>query len=76
MQSCDPALTEDDIKLVLSADGTSLGEAFVHLHGPRAKVRLALAKDRSILPVSGLAGECAGSRAGTLLALLLAVERG
>jgi hypothetical protein len=64
MQSCDPALTEDDIKLVLSADGTSLGEAFVHLHGPRAKVRLALAKDRSILPVSAMAGGGGSSAVG------------
>ena len=37
------------MKLVLSADGTSLGEAFVHLRGPRAKVRLALARDRAVM---------------------------
>ena len=50
-QDCDPDLSEADIKMVLSADGTPLGEAFVHLHGPRAKLRLALAKDRSACPV-------------------------
>jgi len=43
---------EDDIKMVLSADGTPLGEAFIHVKGARAKVRLALAKDRSVMPVS------------------------
>ena len=39
--------------MVLSADGTPLGEAFIHFKGQRAKVRLALAKDRSVMPVSG-----------------------
>lgn len=39
------------MKLVLSADGTPLGEAFVHFSGPRAKLRLGLAKDRSIMAV-------------------------
>ena len=42
--------------MVLSADGTSLGEAFVHLRGSHAKLRLALAKDRSVMPVSGAGG--------------------
>jgi hypothetical protein len=37
--------------MVLSADGTPLGEAFVLLRGPRAKLRLALSKDRSIMAV-------------------------
>lgn len=55
-QDCDPDLAEDDIRLVLSADGTSLGEAFVHLHGPRAKLRLALSKDRSACPVRACRG--------------------
>lgn len=48
---------EGDIKMVLSADGTPLGEAFVNLKGPRAKVRLALAKDRSVMPAAGAAIE-------------------
>lgn len=42
--------------MVLSADGTSLGEAFVYLRGTHAKLRLALAKDRSVMPVSCWAG--------------------
>jgi hypothetical protein len=50
-QSCAPELSEDDIRMVLSADGTPLGEAFVLLRGPRAKLRLALSKDRSIMAV-------------------------
>ncbi|EFN58712.1 hypothetical protein CHLNCDRAFT_50180 [Chlorella variabilis] len=52
LKSCGPELAEDDIRLVQSADGTSLGEAFVHFRGPRAKVRLALAKDRSVMPAA------------------------
>ncbi|KAL4432874.1 hypothetical protein ABPG77_008200 [Micractinium sp. CCAP 211/92] len=47
-----PELQEGDIQLVLSADGTPLGEAFVHLHGRRAKLRLALALDRAIMPTA------------------------
>ena len=46
--------------MVLSADGTPLGEAFVHLHGPRAKLRLALAKDRSACPVRARFARSAG----------------
>lgn len=53
-------LGEDDIKMVLSADGTPLGEAFVHFKGPDAKVRMALAKDHSVLPVSGAAWPAGG----------------
>jgi hypothetical protein len=45
-------LEESDIKLVKGADGTSLGEAFVHFHRPDSKVRLALALDKSMMPVS------------------------
>lgn len=41
------SLTHDDIKLVYSADGTPLGEAYVHFHGKDAKLRIALAKDRT-----------------------------
>ena len=64
-QSCGPELAEDDIRLVQSADGTSLGEAFVHFRGPRAKVRLALAKDRSVMPVRWVwCGGGWGGRAG------------
>lgn len=35
-QTCG-TLTEDDVKLVLSADGTPLGEAFLHFHTSDAK---------------------------------------
>ncbi|KAI7840349.1 hypothetical protein COHA_006131 [Chlorella ohadii] len=51
-EPCAPELAEEDVKMVLSADGTSLGEAFVHLRGGRAKLRLALAKDRSVMPTT------------------------
>lgn len=66
MQPCAPELTDDDVKVVLSADGTGLGEAFVHLRGPRAKLRLALAKDRSVMPVRlvGAAGQGSASSQG------------
>lgn len=47
-----PGLGESDIKLVVSADGTPLGEAFVQLRGQDAKLRLALAKDGSAMPFS------------------------
>lgn len=39
-------LTHSDINLVYSADGTHLGEAYIHFHGKDAKLRLALANDR------------------------------
>lgn len=48
---------EGEIKMVLSADGTPLGEAFVHFKGPAAKLRLALARDRSPLPPIGVPAE-------------------
>ena len=50
--------------MVLSADGTPLGEAFVHLHGPRAKMRLALSRDRATMPVRGAGGEGGGPMRG------------
>jgi splicing factor U2AF subunit len=43
-------VTEEDIKMVHSADGTSLGEAFVKIGGEKAKLRLALARDKALLP--------------------------
>jgi hypothetical protein len=46
-------LTEEDVKMVYSADGVSLGEAFVRFAGPDAKLRLALARDRSTMPAAG-----------------------
>ena len=50
-------ITENDVKIVHGADGTSLGEAFVMLKGPSAKLRLALARDRSPLPPTKTAAE-------------------
>lgn len=44
------SLTHEDIKAVHSADGTPLGEAYIHFHGPDAKLRLALSRDKSKLP--------------------------
>eukprot|EP00890_Picochlorum_soloecismus_P000464 jgi/Picsp_1/1418/NSC_04897-R1_protein len=43
-------LSHEDIKAVHSADGTPLGEAYIHFHGPDAKLRLALSRDKSKLP--------------------------
>lgn len=49
-KGCSKDLSEDDVWMVASADGTPLGEAFVRLAGPEAKLRLALARDKSPLP--------------------------
>lgn len=49
-KDCCPDLIEEDVTSVMSADGTPLGEAFIRLKGPAAKLRLALAKDHSPLP--------------------------
>lgn len=45
--------SEDSVKLVHSADGTSLGEAFVHFTGPQARVRLGLSRDGGVMPSTG-----------------------
>lgn len=42
---------EADVTLVYSADGTSLGEAFVHFTGPQARLRLGLSRDATVMPV-------------------------
>lgn len=47
------SLEHNDIKLVYSADGTHLGEAYVHFHGHGAKLRLALARDRTKITSTG-----------------------
>ena len=44
--------SEDKVKLVLGMDGRPTGEAYVEISGPGAKLRLALAKDRQIMPNS------------------------
>lgn len=45
---------ESDVTLVYSADGTSLGEAFVHFSGPQARLRLGLSRDATVMPVRGM----------------------
>ncbi len=45
----DPNLSELDVNVVRSADGTHLGEAFVRLESDQARLRLALACDKSEL---------------------------
>lgn len=42
----------DQVRIVKGVDGRLTGEAYVHLSGSRAKLRLALAKDRTLMPVS------------------------
>lgn len=56
-KDCSSDLSEADITTVLSADGTPLGEAFVRLSGPTAKLRLALAKDHTPLPSTEVIAE-------------------
>ncbi len=46
------AFSEDKVKLVLGMDGRPTGEAYVEVSGPGAKLRLALAEDRQIMPNS------------------------
>ncbi|RMZ55170.1 hypothetical protein APUTEX25_005448 [Auxenochlorella protothecoides] len=43
---------ESDVTLVYSADGTSLGEAFVHFSGPQARLRLGLSRDATVMPAT------------------------
>lgn len=50
MQGCG-TFTEDKIRLVLGMDGRPTGEAYVEISGPGAKLRLALSRDRQIMPV-------------------------
>lgn len=50
-------LKDEDIKVVHSADGTPLGEAYIHFTGPDAKVRLALTRDKTIIPNSKVVAE-------------------
>lgn len=49
-KGCSKDLSDADVWLVASADGTPLGEAFIRFTGPDAKLRLALARDKSPLP--------------------------
>ncbi|EIE26777.1 hypothetical protein COCSUDRAFT_64653 [Coccomyxa subellipsoidea C-169] len=45
-------MSEDKVKLVVGPDGRPTGEAYVEISGAGAKLRLALAKDRQIMPGS------------------------
>lgn len=45
-------MQEDQVRIVKGVDGRLTGEAYVHIAGSRAKLRLALAKDRTLMPVS------------------------
>jgi splicing factor U2AF subunit len=45
-------MTEDKVKLVVGPDGRPTGEAYVEISGPGARLRLALAKDRHVMPGS------------------------
>ena len=44
-------MNEQKVKLVMGLDGRPTGEAYVEISGPGAKYRLALAKDRQLMPV-------------------------
>lgn len=47
-------MQEDNVRIVKGVDGRLTGEAYVHISGARAKLRLALAKDRNLMPVCDL----------------------
>ncbi len=51
VQTCGQ-MSEDKVKLVVGPDGRPTGEAYVEISGAGAKLRLALAKDRQIMPGS------------------------
>ena len=53
IQGCG-TITEDQVKIVLGPDMRPSGEAYVEVAGPDAKLRLALAKDRQVMPVSSI----------------------
>ena len=53
MQGCG-TIQEDQVKIVLGPDMRPSGEAYVEIIGPDAKLRLALAKDRQVMPVSNV----------------------
>ncbi|KAK9824055.1 hypothetical protein WJX72_007388 [[Myrmecia] bisecta] len=46
------AMSDEKVKLVVGADGRPTGEAYVEISGPNAKLPLALAKDRQMMPNS------------------------
>ena len=44
-------MQHEEVRIVKGVDERLTGEAYVHISGPRAKLRLALAKDRTLMPV-------------------------
>ena len=53
LQRC-AEMRDEEVRIVKGVDGRLTGEAYVHISGARAKIRLALAKDRTLMPVSVL----------------------
>ena len=41
----------EEVRIVKGVDERLTGEAYVHISGARSKLRLALAKDRTLMPV-------------------------
>lgn len=48
-------VSDQDIRIVVGPDGRPTGEGYVEIKGPNANLRLALAKDRQIMPVCAAA---------------------
>ena len=44
-------MQHSEVRIVKGVDERLTGEAYVHICGPRAKLRLALSKDRTLMPV-------------------------
>ena len=44
-------MQNEEVRIVKGVDERLTGEAYVHISGSRAKLRLALAKDRTLMPV-------------------------
>ena len=45
-------MQNEEVRIVKGVDDRLTGEAYVHISGTRSKLRLALAKDRTLMPVS------------------------
>ena len=50
LQRC-AEMQHGEVRIVKGVDERLTGEAYVHISGSRAKLRLALAKDRTLMPV-------------------------
>lgn len=44
-------MQHSEVRIVKGVDDRLTGEAYVHISGARAKLRLALSKDRTLMPV-------------------------